>query len=730
MKREGSGGVGVGQSWTFSPLSEFTADEQGTFRLFVRRLCRDARFWLTIAAMALGTGVLAAAIVWQSERAAAHLRAANGWYAHTLEVLVEAGRLTTALSETQRGARGYLLTGDPQFLPSYKAGVQATPDTLHRIRVLTADNPVQQKRLAALALNAASVVSLSERMVGLEAEGHHAAALAIVQGGTAHTAMGRALATGSALVAEEQRLLTVRRAAAEEATSQVTRNTVALGLLGAVLLFAAVGMGSAAFAAAARARDHERQAALGALLSLFIDGAPAAIAMFDRQMRYLAASRRYVADYRLPAGIALVGRSHFEIFPELSQRWRDIHARVLAGATESCEDDSLLRADGRLDWVRWRMEPWRDPQGEVGGALLFSEVITAQVESRREQLAAEARLRAIVETAADAIVVIDEAGVIQSVNPATEAMFGYSAEELIGRNVSLLMPEPWHSAHDGYLAAYLKTGERKVIGVGREVEGLRKDGSILPVDLAVAEWRVEGRRYFTGQLRDISARKMADAQRLQAERRELVVGELRHRINNMFAVIQSLVVLTARSHHDVGTYIRALQTRINAFATTQVELARQAWSSMDLRELVNFELKPYSEAGQQVSVQGEALSVNSAAAESLAMVVHELATNSAKYGALSTPGATLDVRWRLISDRTGELRLVFEWIERGGPPVLPPQRRGFGSIVIESSARTLGGAAQLNYGPEGLYCTIDMPAARVRVRCKAPLSQTAEMTGS
>src|SRR6185437_10155939 len=545
------------------------------------------------------------------------------------------------------------------------------------------------------------------------AEGRHAAALAIVQDGTAHAAMGRALATSSAVVAEEQRLLTVRRAAAEEATSRVTRNAVALGLLGAVLLFVAVGMGSAAFAAAARARDHERQAALGALLSLFIDGAPAAIAMFDRQMRYLAASRRYVADYRLPAGIALVGRSNYEIFPELSQRWRDIHARVLAGATESCEDDSFLRADGRLDWVRWRMEPWRDPQGKIGGALLFSEVITDQVETRREQLAAEARLRAIVETAVDAIVVIDEAGVIQSVNPATDAMFGYRAEELIGRNVSLLMPEPWHSAHDGYLAAYLKTGERKVIGVGREVEGLRKDGTTLPVDLAVAEWRVEGRRYFAGQLRDISARKMAEAQRLQAERRELVVGELRHRINNMFAVIQSLVVLTARSHHDVGAYIRALQARINAFATTQVELARQAWSSMDLRELVKFELKPYSETGQRVSVQGEALSLNSAAAESLAMVVHELATNSAKYGALSTPGATLDVRWRLIGDGTNELRLLFEWIERGGPPVLPPQRRGFGSIVIESSARILGGAAQLNYAPDGLSCTMDVPATRV-----------------
>jgi PAS domain S-box-containing protein len=449
------------------------------------------------------------------------------------------------------------------------------------------------------------------------------------------------------------------------------------------------------------------------LLSLFISEAPAAIAMFDRQMRYLAASRRYATDYGLPAGIALIGRSHYEVFPEIPRRWRDTHARVLAGETESCEEDPFPRADGRVDWVRWRMVPWHDAQGEVGGALLFSEVITAQVEAHRAQLAAEARLHAIVETAVDAIVVIDEAGVIQSANPATDALFGYSADELLGHNVSVLMPEPTRTAHDGYLAAYRKTGERRIIGVGREVEGLRKDGSTLPIDLAVAEWRLEGRRFFTGLMRDASARRLAEAQRLQAERRELVVGELRHRISNMFAVIQSLVAATARSHHDVGAYRDAVLARIAAFAAAQVLLAQQAWSSLGLRELVEFELRPYAEDGQRLSLQGEALNLNSAAAESLAMVVHELATNAAKYGALSTPDATLGVRWRLTHDASGEARLVFDWIERGGPPVTPPQRHGFGSMVIESSARGLGGTAKLTYAPEGLCCTIDVPAARV-----------------
>jgi PAS domain S-box-containing protein len=694
-------------------------DEQRTVPPGRGRPSESARLWPTVAAVAVGAGALAAAVAWQGEQSLAQQRTANRWYAHTLGVLVEVGSFSTALSETQRGAGGYLLSGDPEFLARYRTAAQATSDHLDRLGGLIADNPVQQKRLAKLATETAVVLDMAEREVRLESEGRHAAALALVRSKSANAAIQRAQAVGAAFVAEEQRLLALRRAAVVRTASHAARLTLVLAVLGAGLLVIAAGLGAVALAAAARARlatvraeAREREAATAALLSLFIAGAPAAIAMFDRQMRYLAVSRRYVDDYGLPAGTELIGRSHYEVFPEIPQGWRDIHARVLGGATEGREQDPFPRADGRVDWVRWRMEPWRDAQGEVGGALLFSEVITAQVESHRAQLIAEARLRAIVETAVDAILVIDEAGVIQSANPATETLFGYSAEELLGRNVSLLMPEPNRSAHDGYLAAYLETGERKVIGAGREVEGLRKDGSLLPIDLAVAEWRVEGRRFFTGLMRDISARKIAEAQRRQAERRELVVGELRHRINNMFAVVGSLIASTARSHRDVNLYRDAVLARVNAFAATQVELARRDWSGLSLRELIEFELKPYS-GERNVLVQDDDLRLNGAAVESLGMIVHELATNAAKYGALSQPDAMLDIRWRLAPDATGETRLVFDWIERGGPPVTPPRRRGFGSTVIETGARMLGGTARLDYAPGGLCCAIDMPANRV-----------------
>lgn len=183
----------------------------------------------------------------------------------------------------------------------------------------------------------------------------------------------------------------------------------------------------------------------------------------------------------------------------------------------------------------------------------------------------------------------------------------------------------------------------------------------------------------------------------------------------MVTVISGLVKATARSHCEVSDYRDALLGRITAFGAAEVALARQAWASLGLRELIEFELKPYSQEGRHVTLKGEELRLSSEAAQSLAMVVHELATNAAKYGALSRPDAKLWVRWRLTRDAAYEARLVVDWLERGGPPVTPPQRRGFGSTVIESCARSLGGAARLDYEPEGLRCTIEMLAARVLV---------------
>src|SRR5262249_37796414 len=131
----------------------------------------------------------------------------------------------------------------------------------------------------------------------------------------------------------------------------------------------------------------------------------------------------------------------------------------------------------------------------------------------------EARLRSILETAPDAIIVIDERGIMESYSPAAERLFGYTADEALGQNVSILMPSPYRERHDSYIGHYLRTGEGRIIGIGRVVVGRRKDGSTFPMELAVGEATVNGRRVFTGFIRDLTERQLVEnrMQELQSE---------------------------------------------------------------------------------------------------------------------------------------------------------------------------------------------------------------------
>ena len=122
----------------------------------------------------------------------------------------------------------------------------------------------------------------------------------------------------------------------------------------------------------------------------------------------------------------------------------------------------------------------------------------------------EARHRAILDAAVDGIITIDERGTIEAANPAAGRLFGYAIPELIGANVKMLMPAPYHDNHDAYLDNYRRTGERKIIGIGREVVGRRKDGTVFPMDLAISEIGLGGRRMFTGLVHDVTERKQAE----------------------------------------------------------------------------------------------------------------------------------------------------------------------------------------------------------------------------
>ena len=301
-----------------------------------------------------------------------------------------------------------------------------------------------------------------------------------------------------------------------------------------------------------RMRARQELEAAESQLRMMIDSAPGLVAMFDRDMRYVNVSKQWLSHYALKADI--IGRSHYDVFPEIPESWREVHRRALAGEVLRSEEDRFVRQSGAVQWLRWEVRPWRTPSGEIAGIMIFAEDITQRIIAGEALRASEARYRAIVDSSVASIICIDECGTVQSVNPATKAILGYEACELLGANVSMIMPDYHASRHDGYLDAYLETGVRKIIGIGREVTARRKDGGMIDVELSVGEWRDDaGRRFFAGALRDISGRKRVEEE-LARTRRVESVGRLTagfaHDFNNLLTVLAGNLELILQSTSD------------------------------------------------------------------------------------------------------------------------------------------------------------------------------------
>jgi PAS domain S-box-containing protein len=325
--------------------------------------------------------------------------------------------------------------------------------------------------------------------------------------------------------------------------------------------------------------------AAGDQLRSFIEYAPVAIAMFDNDMRYLAASRRWIEDYGLHG--RLEGRSHYEVFPEIPPHWQEVHRRALAGEVCSKDEDRFERIDGTVHWERWDVRPWFAPDGGIGGILILTEDITRRkaaeeaVHLERERLrVSEDRYRAIFEAAPNPAVIIDARGTIMEINRVAPATFGYAPAELVGGNVSMLMPEAEARVHASYLKRYAETRESHIIGIGRVVPVRRKDGSIFPAELMITAWKDEqGAQLFCGALTDLTERE--NAGRMLAERQRLdavglLAGGVAHDFNNALAVILGNLELTESGLADPvarGRVGRALQAAKLASTMTRRLLA-------------------------------------------------------------------------------------------------------------------------------------------------------------
>ena len=262
--------------------------------------------------------------------------------------------------------------------------------------------------------------------------------------------------------------------------------------------------------------------------------------------------------------------------------------------------------EGREFPVEVSLSPLRSPDGETMVMATIHD-ISARKAAEQALQESEARMRAVFETAVDGIITIDENGMLERLNPAAERMFGYREAEVAGRNINMLMPEPHRSAHDGYLAHYRATGEKRIIGKGREVQGLRRDGSVFPMDLSVAEMTLGGKRMYTGLVRDITERKLAEQkseqllQELSSANEELtnfayvVSHDLKAPLRGIGSLADWLATDYAALFNDEGKeHMRLLINRVHRMGAlidgilqySRVGRVREAVATVDLNQVL------------------------------------------------------------------------------------------------------------------------------------------------
>jgi PAS domain S-box-containing protein len=453
--------------------------------------------------------------------------------------------------------------------------------------------------------------------------------------------------------------------------------------------------------AEAEAARREAEAALRAReahLSAFFNQAAAGMSETDSSGRFVRVNDRFCH---------ITGRSREEL---LTLRMQDItHPHDLPGNLPlfnqaaqgggSFEiEKRYVRPDGSPVWVHNSVTTVRDE----AGAPINTICVTIDISDRRiaeERLReSEALQRAITEATPECIKIVGAKGQLIHMNAAGLGMIEACDLETVqgADTLSLIAPEhqaEWRANHARVLAGESLSWEFDIVGLAgtrrcmetHAVPLVQPDGSI--AQLAVT--------------RDISQRRQAE------EHQRLLINELNHRVKNTLAIVQGLAQQSFKGHQVPETVRRAFDGRLAALSAAHNILTDRNWEAASLVQIVEDTVSPHRVKEERIVAEGPDLLIPPKTAVSLALALHELATNAAKYGALSVAAGRIEIRWR---HEDGRLRLV--WRESGGPEVEPPASRGFGTRMIERGlAADLGGAVKIDFRPEGVVCTIDADLA-------------------
>ena len=307
---------------------------------------------------------------------------------------------------------------------------------------------------------------------------------------------------------------------------------------------------------------------------------------------------------------------------------------------------------------------------EVDLAVTIARQLGFSVERMRADPASRL-LASIVNASDDAIVSKDLNGIVTSWNRGAERLFGYTANEMIGRPVTTLIPQDRQSEEVEILER-IRRGERVE---HYETVRQRKDGGLVDVSLTVSPVKdAAGKVVGASKIaRNVSEKKHAQA------RQELLTQEIQHRTKNLFAVVLAVVSRSFVGKQTVKDAEAAVIERLRSLGKTHLLLIDKDWQGADLAEIVRAEMNPY---GGRVQIEGPSLVLTARVAQNFALALHELATNATKYGALSNATGRIHISWSKLPSNGSSL-FTFRWQEQGGPPVSAPTRKGFGSTVLE-----------------------------------------------
>lgn len=393
-------------------------------------------------------------------------------------------------------------------------------------------------------------------------------------------------------------------------------------------------------------------------LRFFFEHAPVALAMFDDQMRYLYASRRWNDDFG-HGNRDLRGLSHYDDVPEVPAEWREAHRRGLAGEVVRKDADPFPRADGAMHWIRWELRPWNDAEGKIGGIVIFSEEITERKNAEEALRASEAKLQGIVGSAMDAVISVNEQQRIVVFNRAAETIFACPASQAIGASLDRFIPAALREAHGEHIRRFGQNGTTaRSMTSPAIVTAVRLNGEEFPIEATISHLRVGGENLFTVILRDITERKRAEdelrrseeqlrafAARLEtaSERERLMIArELHDELGSALTGLRFDLDWIVRKHETgesncislVQNSIAAVDSTVDLVRRLATELRPQMLDSVGLAAAIEWHVAEFqrrTEIPCTVEVQEDTFDFSSDQKIAIFRVCQEALTNVARH---------------------------------------------------------------------------------------------------